>query len=44
VRVAWTGCWFIVSSANQVQSASLIVRPGQCRMTSPTLNSSKYRP
>jgi len=31
----------IVRRANQVQSASLIVRPGQWRKTSPTVNSSR---
>jgi hypothetical protein len=26
----WIGCWFMVSSVNQVLSAAVIVRPGQC--------------
>ncbi len=26
----WIGCWFMVSSVNQVLSAAVMVRPGQC--------------
>src|SRR2546428_3359328 len=34
----------MVIMQNRWSSASVIVLPGQCRYTSPTSNSSKYRP
>ena len=39
-----SGLWFIVSREKRWLSASVTVFPGQCLKTSPTSNSSKYRP
>jgi hypothetical protein len=39
-----SGWWFIVIRQNRWSSASVTVFAGQCSYTSPTWNSSRYRP